>query len=121
MKDAFKRARPRSGGERSFPSGHAMDVGFSAGLIRGNLRSTPLPEKLSTAADVGLYLLQGAGAWSRVEAGAHYPADVLVGLALGQFIASFVNDAFLHDVAPRGMAVTAGPAGSLGLGLVWSF
>jgi hypothetical protein len=39
--------------------------------------------------------LAGATAWSRVEGGKHYPSDVLVGAALGNFVAIFVHDAFL--------------------------
>jgi len=30
-----------------------------------------------------------------MEAGVHFPSDTLFSLALGNFIASFVNDAFL--------------------------
>ena len=33
--------------------------------------------------------------WARIEAGWHYPSDTLFSMALGNFIASFVNDAFL--------------------------
>ena len=45
--------------------------------------------------DVGLYALTIGTSWSRIEAGWHYPADTLFGMALGNFMASFVNDAFL--------------------------
>ena len=43
--------------------------------------------------------------WARMEAGVHFPSDTLFSLALGNFIASFVNDAFLG----------AGPADTLEL------
>ena len=33
--------------------------------------------------------------WARIEAGWHYPSDTLFSMALGNFIASFVNDAFM--------------------------
>ena len=36
--------------------------------------------------------------WARIEAGAHFPSDTLLGAALGNFVASFVNDAFLGPV-----------------------
>jgi len=39
-------------------------------------------------------LVAGTG-WARIEASKHYPTDVLVGAALGNFIALLVHDAFL--------------------------
>jgi membrane-associated phospholipid phosphatase len=35
-------------------------------------------------------------AWARVEGEKHYPTDVLVGAALGNFLTRFVHDAFLN-------------------------
>jgi len=35
-------------------------------------------------------------AWARVEAGVHYPSDVLAGAALGNFLTAFIHDAFLN-------------------------
>lgn len=34
-------------------------------------------------------------AWARVEGNVHYPSDVLVGAALGNFIGMFIHDAFI--------------------------
>jgi len=36
-----------------------------------------------------------ATAWARVEAGKHYPSDVLAGAALAHFVTVFIHDAFL--------------------------
>jgi hypothetical protein len=41
-------------------------------------------------------------AWSRLEARAHYPSDVLAGVALGYYISAFIHDSFMglgSDVA----------------------
>jgi len=41
-----------------------------------------------------LLLATGVGV-ARVEAGAHYPADVLAGAAIGHFLSAFIYDAFI--------------------------
>ena len=43
----------------------------------------------------GLHALTFGTSWARIEAGWHYPADTLFSMALGNFIASFINDAFM--------------------------
>ena len=49
-----------------------------------------------------------------IEAGAHFPSDTLLGAALGNFVASFVNDAFLGPVGSTArVGVTASPEGLL--------
>jgi hypothetical protein len=37
------------------------------------------------------------GTGFRVEAGAHYPSDVIVGMAIGDFFGAMFDDAFLGD------------------------
>jgi hypothetical protein len=59
------------------------------------------------AADSGLVLLTAGTAWARVEAKRHYPADILAGMAIGHFISSFVNDAFLGLDNSRGVVPDA--------------
>ena len=44
---------------------------------------------------VGLDALTIGTSWARIEAGAHFPSDTLVSMALGNFCAVFFNDAFL--------------------------
>jgi hypothetical protein len=52
--------------------------------------------------------------WARIEAGWHYPADTLFSMALGNFIASFVNDAFMGPPDPRSsMALHAVDGGAV--------
>jgi hypothetical protein len=54
-----------------------------------------------TALDVGLHALTIGTSWARIEAGWHYPADTLFSMALGNFIASFINDAFMGLSEPH--------------------
>ena len=53
-------------------------------------------------------------AWARIEAGAHYPSDTLFGMALGNFIGAFINDAFIgvDTDEPAQVTVHALPRGA---------
>ena len=54
--------------------------------------------------------LTAGTAWARVEAGEHYPSDVLVGVALGNFMGAFFTEAFLGLEPGTRVAFTAEPA-----------
>jgi hypothetical protein len=60
-----------------------------------------------------------ATAWARIEAGAHYPTDVLAGAALGNFVSLFVHDAFLGGDCS--VSVTVTPQGVPALSFYRSF
>jgi membrane-associated phospholipid phosphatase len=64
-------------------------------LASRNLQSLNIAASTRQVLDGGLYALTIGTSWSRIEAGFHFPADTLVGMALGNFMASFFNDAFL--------------------------
>ena len=49
-------------------------------------------------------------AWARIEAGEHYPSDVLVGYALGHFFSAFIQDAFLGLDTKEGPFITVTPS-----------
>ena len=87
--------RPNGQDDESFPSGHTSTSAVHTRLASRNLRSIDMPAGARRTLDVGLYALTIGTSWSRIEAGWHYPADTLFSMALGNFIASFVNDAFL--------------------------
>ncbi len=87
IKSLAGRERPNGLNDRSFPSGHATTASVQAQLACYNLAPDGASGALRPA---GCRLGQGAAvltAWARVEAGMHYPSDVLVGWALGRFIA----------------------------------
>ena len=77
------------------------------GLASRNLQAIDLSMPMHRMLDAGLYALTIGTSWSRIEAGWHYPSDTLFGMALGNFIASFVNDAFLGVEAPIALSATA--------------
>jgi len=70
----------------------------------------------------GVMGVAAAEAWSRVEAGKHDPTDVLVGAALGNFVARFVHDAFLGLPDDVQVSAFVDPArGRYALGLTFGF
>jgi membrane-associated phospholipid phosphatase len=96
LKKITKRARPCDpNSNTSLPSGHASGVAVFTTLSRRNLESISLSPGSRLFADIGIVGLAIGTGWSRVEAKAHYPSDVLVGYALGHFFSAFINDAFL--------------------------
>lgn len=96
MKRIFDRDRPNDrSSSNSFPSSHAA-VAFSLStLANRNLGSIDMHPHARTALRITNVTLATGVAWARVEAGKHYPSDVLMGAALGHFLTAFIHDAFL--------------------------
>jgi hypothetical protein len=72
--------------------------------------------------DAGLTGLTLATGWARVEAGFHYPSDVLVGMAIGDFNGAFFDGAFmgLPQASHVALAVEPVHAGALlRVQLIW--
>ncbi len=89
VKGVAKRTRPDGTDDLSFPSLHATWA-FSAAQITARQVST-LETPYAGAIQAGLFTLASASAWARVEAARHYPSDVLVGAAIGNFFAGIGN------------------------------
>ncbi len=100
LKPAFPRDRPDGSDDRSFPSQHAANMAVNATLTSSNLHSLTAPTSVVWALDAGSIGLATVGSWSRVEAGGHFPSDILVGAALGHFLGQFFEEAFLGLDAP---------------------
>lgn len=104
LKDATDRERPDGSDDRSFPSSHAGGAAVAAiaadEVLRRDFAGAPwlAPARWTNAGLVAL------GAWSRVEAGAHYPSDVLAGAALGAFLGRFA-----HALLPAGSPLALEP------------
>jgi membrane-associated phospholipid phosphatase len=120
VKDLSDRERPNGDDSASFPSGHTSSSAVHTRLASRNLRSIDMSEGWHRTADVGLTALTLGTSWARIEAGWHYPSDTLVGMALGNFIASFVNDAFLGlpDTSSTSVAMISIDQGAL---LQWNW
>jgi membrane-associated phospholipid phosphatase len=95
LKSSVDRQRPDGTDDESFPSGHASMAAVFTRLTSRNLRSIDVGDRARHALDLGLDGLAIATAWARIESGEHFPADTLFGMALGNFVAAVVNDAFL--------------------------
>ena len=95
LKDATDRTRPNGVGHSSFPSGHTSNAASSSTLANRNLNFIPMPEEVRMPLQIGNIVLETGVGWARVEAGQHFPSDVLAGAALGHFLSAFIHDAFM--------------------------
>jgi hypothetical protein len=95
LKSATDRRRPNGLADESFPSGHTSSSAVHTRLASRNLDAIAMSNGTRQALNVGLHALTIGTSWARIEAGWHFPSDTLFSIALGNFIASFVNDAFL--------------------------
>jgi len=95
LKTEIGRNRPDGSDSASFPSGHSADAFGAATLASRNLEYINMPEPLRDTLQAGTVMSATATAWARVEAGKHYPSDVLAGAALAHFVTVFIHDAFL--------------------------
>lgn len=122
LKGETNRTRPDGSDDRSFPSGHASTAGALTTLARRNIQSLSLSPGGETAINVGLVGIAAGTGWARVEAGEHFPSDVLVGYALGHFFSAFVHDAFMGLDRQKGFFFTVEPSkrGAV-IGLHWSY
>ncbi len=110
LKAAASRERPNGADDESFPSGHASTAAVFNTLTVRNLHAMDLSPAARVSLGIGAGTLTAGTAWARVEAGKHYPSDVLVGVALGNFMGAFCNEAFLGLAPGTRVAFTAEPA-----------
>lgn len=94
LKSIIARERPNDGPRTSFPSGHSSTAFAYAALTRENVAVIDMPAGFRNALDWTALTLATATAYARVEAGAHYPTDVLAGAAIGNFLTRFVYNTF---------------------------
>lgn len=95
LKNWTDRTRPDGSSDKSLPSGHSSVAAVNATLAARNLQSIDMGANYRRAMSIGFGVFAGGAAWARVEANVHFPSDVLVGAAIGHFMAAFINDAFM--------------------------
>ncbi len=95
LKSISGRTRPSRADDKSFPSGHTAIAATHGRLAARNLEYLDLRPVTRQRLVHALDALTLATAWARVEAGAHYPSDTLVSIALGNFSANFFKNAFM--------------------------
>lgn len=94
LKDETGRIRPRGESNQSFPSSHTAAASTYATVSSYRINELRISEKQRKAWNFGFHALAAATGWARVEAKAHYPTDVLVGYALGNFTTVWLHEVF---------------------------
>ena len=114
LKDWTQRERPDGSNDESLPSGHASKAASRSALAMTNLRQMDMPAWLRTGSIWGLHGVAAGAGLARVEARKHYLSDVLVGYAVGNFVANFMQRAFSAEssaeLAVRFVPVSEGGA-----------
>lgn len=110
LKSTVQRERPNGGNTRSFPSGHASAAFVHAGLAGQNIALLNVNHTNKRTLQAGVDLAAIGTGWARVEAGVHYPSDVLAGAALGNFFAQFFFQAFMGVDSNASVFVAPGVA-----------
>jgi hypothetical protein len=95
LKEAVRRNRPDGSSHRSFPSSTSSLAAVYGSLANQNLNCLEMPPWARLGLRGGVATLVAGASWARLEGKYHYPADVLAGAALGNFIGRFLNDAFI--------------------------
>ena len=94
LKEITGRERPDETNDYSMPSGHASKAASRTAMAIRNLDYIDMP---GWSRDVASWSLRGVAVGTglaRVEAERHYLSDVIVGYAIGQFVARFMHEAF---------------------------
>jgi membrane-associated phospholipid phosphatase len=110
LKSVVSRERPDGSDDDSFPSGHASTAAVFDTLTVRNLKTIDMSPALRTTLVVGTGAITAGSAWARVEANKHYPSDVLVGVAIGNYMAAFFTDAFMGLAPDSRLGFSAEPA-----------
>ncbi len=97
VKDLVRRERPDGSNDRSMASGHASKAASRTTMARRNLAYMEMPAWTRHTLDISLHTVAVGTGLARVEARKHHLTDVLVGYALGNFIAAFMYEAFLEN------------------------
>ena len=96
LKEVVGRERPDGSNDRSMPSGHASKAASRTNMARRNLAYIDMPGWSRQSLNVSLHAVAIGAGLARVEARKHHLADVLVGYALGNFLAGFMYEAFFE-------------------------
>jgi len=101
LKVLAKRIPPNQINDDSLTSRHASGAFLYSSLSRYNVRHITTDRFWQNSADAMMIGLASVTAWGRVEGGLHYPSDVLVGAAMGNFFANFIHYTFVAPDEPH--------------------
>jgi hypothetical protein len=91
------REKPNQRNQNSFPSYHATTTIFYGRLADLNTDYLPISESSRQALSYSYDGIAGLTSWARVEAGEHYPSDVLAGWALAHYLGYLATDFIAPD------------------------
>ena len=110
LKESVRRDRPDETDHRSFASGHAVAAFTSASLIDRNLNDIEMSPFARVAVTGTTFGAATLGAWARVEAKKHYPADILASAAISNFMVRSISQPLIGDAgtgeAPISMEIS---------------
>jgi uncharacterized protein YceK len=94
LKSTIGRERPNMRNKKSMPSGHTSKATIQASMAQINIEHLAASDTTKRILDLSMTGSAALTGWARVEAGAHYPSDVLIGYSLGRFI-GHIAEAFI--------------------------
>lgn len=100
LKSYTNRERPNGEDDLSCPSYDATGAAIRAQMAGLNIDHLPLEESYRQGLNLGVNGIGALAAWSRVEAGKHYPSDVLIGWAFGRFFGHLASEFIDPDPGP---------------------
>ena len=101
IKKATDRTRPNQAvNSPSFPSQHAARSFAYTAATQQTFIAADRDDAFSKSIMALSWLTSTGTAWARVEAGAHYPSDILAGAALGNFTTIFLQKVMLPHKSP---------------------
>lgn len=95
LKSVTGRERPDGSDDESIPSGHSSTASAAYTHLGHNLKALGWSQASRRTARWIAGTGLAVNGWARLEAEQHYPSDVLVGMALGHYLAEFFSRAFM--------------------------
>lgn len=92
LKEAANRERPNGRNQQAFPSGHAGQAYAHSTLTRIDLERSRLSPGWKRTVSVTSRVLAAGTSWARVEAGEHYPTDVLASAAMSNLVTTILSE-----------------------------
>ena len=122
LKGMIGRERPDHLDNRSMPSGHASSAFGAMQLANRNLDYIDMSRSGRTGLQAANVALAASVAWARLEGERHFPTDVMVGAALGNFTTRLIYETLIGTTPNDKFSVYVEPSLSGGkVFLAWQF
>lgn len=101
LKHTTRRLRPDSSDSHSFLSGHTSIASVCNTLSSKMIAGMSFPKTHRVFYLSGLSFMTAATAWARLEAGKHFPTDLIAGAILGTFVGNVVYGTLMGPYQPE--------------------